>query len=225
MTLRAVVFDFDGVILDTESAEFAAWSVVFEEHGVRLDPGEWAKCVGAGPMEFSVLRYLSSLTGVTDPYAAESRARAIRDETVVGLQPRSGVIELAESCRSAGVRVGIASSSRSVWVNGLLGGLGCEGLFDVVHTRDTVGAAKPDPASYLAACRDLETEPGLAVAVEDSLNGLRAASAAGMRSVAFPNPVTVGYDLSLADWRLDSLLGVGVEDLDRAVFGAGPAAT
>lgn len=217
MPLEAVVFDFDGVILDTESAEFAGWEHTFRHYGTFLDPAEWAKCVGTGPLGFSVTDHLQSLVPTADHREAERLACSVRDNLIRDLQPRPGVDKLISDLQCHGVPVGIASSSRAVWVNGLLGHLGWARRFKVVHNRDTVGSTKPNPASYLAACRDLGADPALTVAIEDSTNGLKAALAAGMVAVVVPNPVTKGYDFTGAHVRLESLEQTSKAALDDLV--------
>ena len=214
MPLEAVVFDFDGVILDTESAELAAWRHTFQHYGVELDPAEWAKCVGTGPLGFSVTDHLKSLVPGACHTEADALARSVRDEIIRGLSPRPGVAELLDDLEHCRVPFGVASSSRALWVNGLLGSLGWTGRFKTVHNRDTVGVTKPDPASYLAACRDLGAAPSNTVAVEDSTNGLKAALAAGMVALVVPNDVTRGYDFAGAHRRVESLAGVTKPDLD-----------
>ncbi|MCB0825806.1 MAG: HAD-IA family hydrolase [Armatimonadetes bacterium] len=197
--MKAVVFDFDGLILDTESAEYAAWSSVFADHGVKLELSDWSACVGAGPHAFSAENHLESLVGEPiDQQAALKSWQTRRDEILIDIQPRAGIVELLDDLDAERVPYAIASSSRSLWVDGFLQNLGWRNRFVGVHTRDTSGHPKPNPASYKAACQDLGIDPIDAVALEDSTNGLLAARDAGLIAIAIPNPVTESFDLSLA---------------------------
>ncbi|MFM9872064.1 MAG: HAD family hydrolase [Fimbriimonadaceae bacterium] len=211
MPLSGVVFDFDGLILDTETPEFLAWGQVFVEQGVVLELDEWAKCVGGGNPPWRVDEHLMSLVPGVDLPKAKVRAHEIRDAHLLELDLRPGVLGLLDLLENSGVKFGIASSSRSLWVDGFLQNYGLRDRFEVVRTWDMVGAKKPDPRLYLSACKGLGIDPQFALAFEDSPNGILAGKRAGMRVAAVPNSVTERFDLSLADFRLGSLL-----EADRA---------
>lgn len=213
MPLSGVVFDFDGLILDTETPEYLAWCQVFAEHGVTLEIEEWAKCVGGGNPPWRVDDHLASLASGTDLRAAKIRAHEIRDSHLVSLNLQPGVVELLELLEDMKIPFGIASSSRSLWVDGFLQNFGMRDRFDVVRTWDMVGAKKPDPRLYLSACEGMGINPASALAFEDSPNGILAGKRAGMQVVAVPNSVTERFDLSQADYRFSSLL-----EADRAFF-------
>jgi putative hydrolase of the HAD superfamily len=206
MPVQAVVFDFDGLLIDTETPEFQAWSQVFAEHGSNLSLDEWAKCVGGGDGSWTVERHLRDLVERADLVQAFERAQAIRNEALAVIRPQPGAEVLFDRLDKMAIPFGIASSSRHMWVDGFLRQMGWRERFEVVVTADMVGAKKPDPKSYLEACVRLGVDPVDAVAFEDSTNGLKAAKAAGMIAVAVPNDVTRGFDLSMADRRIESLL-------------------
>ena len=206
MPLQAIIFDFHGLVLDTESAEFAGWSEVFRSHSVDLDIHEWAKCVGRAPEEWLPESHLQDLVGEPiDLRQARLDAFRLRDEILVDLQPLPGAVELLDELAHESVPVAIASSSRSVWVEGLLANIGLRDRFPVIKTRDIVGKAKPWPDLYLAACQALEVSPSCSVALEDSPVGVSAAVSAQMSVVAVPNNVTRHFDLSNAHLVLESL--------------------
>ncbi|MHB1973604.1 MAG: HAD-IA family hydrolase, partial [Acidimicrobiales bacterium] len=111
-----------------------------------------------------------------------------------------------------GLSLAVASSSPRAWVEERLAEVGLSQTFAVVSCRGSGLAAKPAPDVYLDACRRLGVEPARAVAVEDSLNGLAAARAAGMRCVAVPGTITSGLDLGAADLVLGSLGEMSLDD-------------
>ncbi|MGE0002263.1 MAG: HAD family hydrolase [Fimbriimonadaceae bacterium] len=200
---NAVVFDFDGTITDTESLEFSTWSAEFASHGVRLELSEWIQCVGGG--EWDVLEHLESLAGPLDSIAVMASRGARYAAEAEGLAPRPGVRELLALLGERGTPMAVASSSRVSWVCGYLEQFGLCGAFQAVVTRDHVRRVKPAPDLFLLAAQHLGIATEECVAIEDSPNGVAAAKAAGMRVVAFPNPVTESFDLSAADLVISSL--------------------
>lgn len=218
MSPQAVVFDFDGLLFDSESAEFLAWSSVFSDHGVELAMSEWCKCVGGGPGVWLAEDHLAELVPDADVASAYALYKERRDAQL-GLMPlKEGVLELMDALDEAGVPFGIASSSRHLWVDYFLSSFELRDRVRCIWTRDTAGKAKPWPDSYLKACESLGAEPERAVAFEDSPNGCRAARAAGMKIVGCPNEVTRHFfEDDLCDWKVESLLDVDVEGL-RSLF-------
>ncbi|MBX3111317.1 MAG: HAD-IA family hydrolase [Fimbriimonadaceae bacterium] len=208
--LQAVVFDFDGLIADTESNEYAAWQSVYADHGCDLAPEDWAKAVGAGPTAFDAFEHLVVLSRQDlDRAATMAEWASRRDRLNEGLLLLPGVEALLDALSDDGVSVAVASSSRRDWVEGHLARLDVLERFAAVVTRDD-HAPKPAPDLYLGACSRLGAEPTASVALEDSSNGVLAAKRAGMAAVAVPNAVTRDYDFSLADVVVDSLTKVDV---------------
>ena len=209
---QALVFDFDGLILETERPDFQSWREVYREHGLDLTMDTWSDVIGRGAEYFDPYSALVEQLGRDlDRESVLSRRKARHAELIAGLEILPGVREAVADARGLGLRLGVASSSSHRWVDGHLERLGL--AFDCVRCRDDVVAAKPDPELYLAVCACLGVAPGRAIAFEDSANGIAAAKAAGMRCVAVPNPMTEGLDLSAADLRLGSLAEVRVGDL------------
>ncbi|MBS1709337.1 MAG: HAD family hydrolase [Armatimonadetes bacterium] len=218
--LQAVVFDFDGLIADTESNEYAGWQSVYADYGCVLHPDEWAKAVGAGPTAFDAFDHLVSLSGLSlDREATYAEWAARRDRLNDGLPTLPGVETLIERLLTEGVPIGVASSSRRAWVEGHLGRFGILDHFAVVVTRDD-HEPKPAPDLYLAACALLGADPAWSVALEDSTNGVLAAKRAGMKAVAVPNAITLSYDFSMADVVVGSMEAVDVEFLRELVVGS-----
>ena len=212
-TFRALVFDFDGLILETERPDYQSWREVYQAHGQDLSMDVWGDVIGRGASYFDPYRDLVTRLGHDlDREAVLTRRQVRHRELIAELEILPGVREAVVEANRLGLRLGVASSSSRAWVTGHLERLGLAG-FDCVRCRDDVAHAKPDPELYLAACACLRVEPRDAVALEDSANGIAAAKAAGLRCVAIPNGMTAGLDLSAADLRIDSLAAVPLAEL------------
>lgn len=212
-----VIFDFDGLLLDTEVHEFIGWQRAFENRGVWLDPNEWAKCVGGGDPPWRVEDHLLELCPEADLREARRDALAVRDAGLIELTFRPGAEQLLDLLDAENVPFGIASNARSLWVEGFLANLEMRHRFACISTQDMVGVPKPNPAVYLLACEKLGIEPGRSLAMEDSPNGIASAKAAGMAVYAIPNEVTRGYDFSAADGLFESLADITLKDVRRFV--------
>jgi HAD superfamily hydrolase (TIGR01509 family) len=203
--MRLVVFDFDGLILDTEAPVYDAWQAIYAEHGQTLAFEKWAECIGTADV-FDPGRELASLCGrALDVDALAERHRRACDALIATQPVLPGVHDYLEEARCLGVRLGVASSSGRAWVHGHLERLGLHRHFEVIRCREDVPVVKPDPALYLAVLEATGVPAGEAVALEDSPNGVWAAKRAGMASVAVPNVLTARLDLAHADLRLASL--------------------
>ena len=214
--IRALVFDFDGLIVDTETPAIQSWQEIFIDHGQELTLDWWAQFVGRGESG-STSGYLEQLVGrPLDGDALRAQRRTRHVELVEAKPILPGIEDRIAEAVERGLRLAVASSSPRAWVTGHLERLGLLHHFHAVRCRDDVdvGALKPDPAVYLAALRALDVEAAEAIAFEDSPRGVEAATRAGIFTVAIPNDVTrlmgdSGADLtlhSLADKTLDELL-------------------
>lgn len=215
----AIIFDFDGLILDTETPTLHAWQEEFERHGAELTLDEWIGIVGTHDPAFDPADRLAALVeGTVDRTAIDERQRRRKHELLAAMAPMPGVRAMIGQAADRGFALGIASSSRRRWVVDHLERLGLGGAFRAVVGRDDVGGrSKPAPDVYVEVCRRLGAEPAATVAVEDSQPGVAAAAAAGLRVVAVPNEITRHSDLSGADLVLDSLAGVDLEGMLRRV--------
>ncbi len=213
MSAALLVFDFDGLILDTEVPEFQCWQEIYEAHGARLALETWAHCIGTANV-FDPWAHLAGQIGRPLDLAAlqPTRERRMR-ELIAAEEVRPGVRAYIDDAAALGVRLGVASSSSRQWVGGHLARLGLIERFHAIRCADDVEQVKPDPALYRAVCDALGVDPRHAIALEDSPNGILAAKRAGMRCVAVPNPLTAQLDLSAADLRLTSLADLPLSEL------------
>jgi HAD superfamily hydrolase (TIGR01509 family) len=199
--LAAVVFDFDGIIMDSETPEFESHRRVFEQYGASLTAGEWCDQVGIwndaqDERWFGELCRRCSSAPDAGTFVAEKRRIF---EEVAPREPMRGVRELVAALTSAGIPAAIASSSSTAWVGSAIHRVGMAGQFAAVVTGDDVVRRKPAPDVYLEAARRLGVNPSRVVAIEDSAPGVTAARAAGMMTVAIPHWLTRGHDLAGAD--------------------------
>ena len=210
---RAIVFDFDGLILDTEEPIYRSWLEVYEAHGEALPFERWVQTVGSTTAEFHPQHHLEERLG--RPLTQEVIERRIgrRTEMILAQQLLPGILQHVDAAKSLGLKLGVASSSTRDWVRGHLDRLGILGRFDCVRCRDDVASAKPAPDLYIAVLDCLGVSPAEALALEDSPNGVIAAKRTGMRCVAIPNSITAQLDLSAADIVLPSLSEVTLPEL------------
>lgn len=206
MKFSAVLFDFDGVLVDTEWAIYQAWKRTFEANGHPLPLEIYTRCIGSDFATWSPKTHLEELTGQAfDWHDLDAR----RQEEIMGELSQEGtmpgVISTLETLESAGIRRAVVSSSSHSWVDGWLEKLTFSHHFETVICRDDAPRIKPAPDLYLAAAARLGLPPAECLVIEDSLNGVLAAKAAGMNVWAVPNRVTAGLDFSLADAVFSSL--------------------
>lgn len=214
--IRAVIFDFDGLILDTETAEFESFQAMYRQHGSELTIDVWGSCIGTGPEAFNPYDDLEQRIGQAfDREAARAKRRALYEAKMAAADVRPGVRAYLKEARRLGLRIGLASSSARSWVTGYLEAYGLHHSFECIRTRDDVAQVKPDPELYLQTLAALGVEPNEAVAFEDSPNGALAAMRAGMRCVVVPNGVTGLLTFGSHDLRLASMEEIGLEAVIR----------
>ena len=204
--IRALVFDFDGLILDTETSVYEAWRTVYEEHDQVLQKDRWLTRIGTDGSAFDPLAELRERVGGTlDAEQIRTRRMAFHRAHIAGLDQMPGVSGCLEYAQAESIGTAIASSSPFDWVNGHIERLGLAHFFDQVVTVEDVDAAKPAPDLYLRATELLDVNPGDAIALEDSPNGVQSAKAAGLYCVAVPGPMTRSLSFEAADAVLKSL--------------------
>ncbi len=223
MAIRALVFDFDGLIVDTETSSFESWREIFIEHGCELTYDVWVDCIGRPGGYFDAPAHLARLTGLSlDPKQLRARRDARFHEMNLGLPMRPGVEAYLLDARRLGLKIGIASSASGARVRRHLDHLGVLNHFHVLKCLEDTTAHKPDPTPYRAVVEALGVAPAEAIAFEDAPHGVASAKGAGLFCVAVPNRVTQRLDFSQADVRVDSLDSLPLEDL-LSRFGLSPA--
>ena len=216
--IKAIVFDFDGLILDTETTDFEAWRAIYRACGVELPLSMWLPIIGDATQDFKIDQHLVELTGQPiDRAELRKRQLALHLEMLEDAVPMPGVEDYIHDAKGLGIRVGVASGSRRSWVVDGLDRLGLADHFDTVVCRDDVGRAKPDPAAYIAAVQNLGTNPDQALALEDSPPGVEAAKSAGLFCVAVPGPMTKNHSFREADMRMESLSEMPLQTLLETV--------
>ncbi len=217
---NALIFDFDGLILETEGPIYQSWQELYRSFGQELPLELWLTQVGTYHSGFDPNVHLEQLLGGPLDWAPAEEKRCRREQALIAQQPiLPGVVSYLEDARRLGLKVGLASSSTRAWVVGNLSRLGLADYFDTIRCKEDVPMAKPDPALFQMALRDLDLQPEQAIVLEDSYNGLLAAQRAGIFAVAVPTDLTRHMDLSIADLRLESLAVTPLEDLLRAANG------
>lgn len=196
VAVDAIIFDFDGTIIDTESADFQAWKAVFDRHGVPLTVELWRQRVG------KVVHNGAQGVFMPDQYFAQIKGYPLSPEELraqeahylqlcQNLDLLAGVREMLEAAKAAGIGLGLASNSDRAWVEHWARWYHVWDYFTCVVTRDDVPNAKPAPDMYLRAAECLGVPPERCVAIEDSPTGMQAVIAAGIRCIAVPNWLTV----------------------------------
>ena len=216
--IKAIVFDFDGLILDTETTDYEAWQAVYRAYGFELPLSIWLPIIGDATQDFKIDQHLVELTGKPiDRAELRRRQRALHLEMLENVGPMPGVEDYIHTAKGLDIRVGVASGSMRSWVVDRLDRLGLADHFETVVCRDDVGRAKPDPAAYITAIKNLGTSPDQALALEDSPPGVKAAKNAGLYCVAVPGPMTKNHSFHDADMRLESLTEIPLRELLETV--------
>ena len=213
--IKALIFDFDGLIMDTESPEVDGWKAIYAEYGQEFPLQVWIReMVGTTSATFDPAAHLAAITGRSlDLAALHSRARAYRLQQQRLLSALPGVNDYVKTAKRLGLRLAVASSSGHAWVEGYLHQLGLFDDFDVLICREDVRYIKPDPELFLRAQDTLKLRSDELLVFEDSPNGVLAARRAGLRVVAVPNPITVHGTIEGANLLLASLADLPLEDL------------
>jgi HAD superfamily hydrolase (TIGR01509 family) len=213
--LRGLLFDFDGLLVDTESPSRLGWEELYREHGHELPLDEWATLVGTIGAPFDPFAHLETLVGQPldrDELTAHRRARELALIDLEVLRP--GIEGYLDEARRRGLRTALVSSSSRDWIEPILRRLDRLDHWDAIVAADgDTTRAKPQPTLYLEALSTLGLGADEAVAFEDSPNGVRAAKGAGLFCVAVPNPVTETLALDEADVVVGSLAELPFADL------------
>jgi HAD superfamily hydrolase (TIGR01509 family) len=220
MVLKALIFDFDGLMVDTEQSIFDAYCKIFAEHGAKLPLSTWEGIIGSTGHRDRVFLDLEHQIGrAVDRNELRERARQEHHGISSQLPAVDGVAAQIADAQRLGLALGVASSSTLQWVGGHLRRLGLIHHFQTLCTREDVAKVKPDPEIYALTASRLGVEPHEAVALEDSPNGIASAKAAGLFCVAIPNPLTAGMSLSAADMHVPVLAALSLDEIAYQLAG------
>ncbi|GAA2629675.1 HAD family hydrolase [Dactylosporangium fulvum] len=224
MVISVLIFDFDGLLMDTETTLFECWRYEWRQHGLELDPARFFADHGGDVTEQRYAELARAVGPGYDRAASHARRIAYREELHATLGPAPGISEWFAEAAGLGLRLAVASSSPTHWVHGHLTRAGLLSRFEVVACGDEVTGHKPDPAVYLLALRRLGIAPEAAVAFEDTPHGVAAARAAGLRCVAVPNPYAARDRFGAADMVLRSAATTTLTRLLGELAAPSPAA-
>lgn len=214
--IKALVFDFDGLILETETPAFRSWAEIYREHGHELPRERWLDYIGREAGWFDALAHLESLVAAPfDRDAVRRRREDRRAELLAELDVMAGIRDYIAEGRRLGLRLAIASSSPTNYVRAHLARIDLSDVWDAVVCREDAPRAKPAPDLYLRAVELVGVAPDEALALEDSPNGIAAAKSAGLWVVAVPNELTASGDLSRADCRVATCAELSLVELLR----------
>ncbi|WP_168118669.1 HAD family hydrolase [Paenibacillus sp. HB172176] len=215
--IKAIVFDFDGTIIDTETAWYNAFKNAYKEYNVDLTLEQYSQCIGTSLHSFNPYEYLmTELNLPIDKDEFRIRIQGDHSELMNIEQVRPGVMDYLKLAKEAGLKIGLATSSHRAWADKYLDQLGIRDYFEVIQTSDDVEKVKPDPALYVQAMDALGVKPEETLAIEDSPNGAKAAAAAGMNVIVVPNALTKFLEFERYDkaHHAESLMDV---DFQRAI--------
>ncbi len=216
--IQALLFDFDGLLVDTESPSYEAWADVYRQYGHELTIERWSAAIGTLD-GFDPFGDLEGLLGRSlDRESVNARRREVEFAASDLEELRDGVADYLEEAKRLGLARAIVSSSGQEWIRRHLERLDLlEGWSCIVAADGDAARAKPRPTLYLEALERLDVTADEAIAFEDSPNGITAAKAAGLYCIAVPNPITAALDVTHADLVLPSLEGVPLAELLRRV--------
>ena len=203
---KAIIFDFDGTIIDTETAWYITFRGAYKKHGIHLTLEQYSQCLGTSLHAFNPYTYLRTHHNL--PIDLEEFKQSVQQqhtEMMIKEGIRPGILKLLESAKALGLKIGLASSSERAWIDKFVKLHGIEDYFECYCTADTVQKVKPDPELYLQALEKLGVEASEAIAIEDSPNGARAAVAAGIPTVVIKNEITKQLPFGDGHYTIDSL--------------------
>ena len=213
LNVKAIISDFDGVIISSKSIEFESWKRVFRENSLNLSIESWLKLIDVkdgvyDPIELFIER-LKKRKKEIEIDEIRVRQSEVYEAMVSLLKARPGVQNFFRRIKKEKLKVGLASNSLNEKTKRALKRLGIYDFFDVVKCRDDVnGIRKPQPDVYLEVLKNLSLEASDVVAIEDSPIGIKAAKNAGIYCIAVPNRITEHFDLSEADMKVSSIMDI-----------------
>ena len=208
--IRALVFDFDGLILDTETPLIDAYAQVHATHGVKFDRQLLMRSVGHADFTLDPWHGFSPHA---DRAALELERKAFKDQLILQQPILPGIVTLLDAARAAELHVGLASNSEHSWVDPQLTRLGLREHFEFVACREDAASPKPEPDLYKLVLNRFGLRGHEAIAFEDSHTGSLAAKRANLWAVAVPNASTAHHDFGHVDLQVVSLADVTLAEL------------
>lgn len=206
MQPRALLFDFDGVILDTEWPIYQTWLTFFQKHDQDLPLETYIKCIGSDFETWSPEKHFEDLTGLTPDWEAFNISRNVEIRAAVAkLEIMPGLCNLLTFAAEQNLPCAVVSSSSHTWVDGWLEKHDLTDSFSKIICRGDAPRIKPAPDLFIEAYRQLELPAAECLVIEDSKNGMLAAHAAGCPVAAIPNRITTCIDFSAAFAQFTSL--------------------
>lgn len=212
--IKAFIFDFDGLIINTEDACYEAWQEIYASFDTSLPLNEWVKCIGTSDDVCDPLGILATLSGkIIDQEDIRAQHFSRYTAKTKSMQANPGIREYLDWAMTNQIKLAVASSSSRNWVIPHLETLGLHDYFDIIQTRDDVHAVKPDPELFLSTKKLLNLGDYEAIIFEDSYNGIVAGTLSRLFTVAIPNRMTEKMDFSAANLVLPSLDTVSPSNL------------
>ncbi|WP_445487675.1 HAD family hydrolase [Niallia sp. 03133] len=212
--IKAIIFDFDGTIIDTETAWYIAFRDAYKEHGVDLTLEKYSECLGTSLNSFNPYTYLSTHHNIPiDLDEFRTRIQNAHTEMMEKEAIRPGILDYLQAAKEAGLKIGLATSSEKAWIDKFVDLLGIRDYFECFCTADSVKNVKPDPELYHQALECLGVKASEAIAIEDSPNGSRAAVAAGIHTIVVKNTITNQLPFGTGHYTYDSLENYKLNDL------------
>lgn len=218
MTLRGLIFDFDGLILDTELPGFIAWKEIFESYHLPFTFQHWHKAIGTGPSAYDpALDLCAQVQEPLDPSEIRERQLVRVYQILEDITVLPGVLDVIKEAKTMGLKMAVASSSPRNWVRNHLTRLDLGKFFDFILTAEDVHHVKPQPDLYLLALEKMGLRATEAIVFEDSPNGITAGRAAGIFVIAVPNQITKTMDTSHAEMQVSSFREINLAQLARGL--------
>ncbi len=199
--IRYIIFDMDGVLINSEPFHYEIWQRIFAERGLVIDFEHYKGCIGSTVKRLMELIWEGYGVDFRGDATMPARFKEVKAELIAQRDvPRvPGVTEVIPKLKEMGYTLAIASSSPQDYIEFCMEKLGIADCFTVMFSGERVANPKPAPDVFLAAAEALGADPSECLVVEDSTNGSRAAKAAGMKCLGFPNPDSGDQDLSAAE--------------------------
>lgn len=211
--IRAVIFDMDGVIVESEHIHIEAEQQTMLKHGVHISADELHTYTGT-TAEFMFTELIKNYRlNTTFERIFKEKEEVLFKLLEKETRPTKGVIELLKKLKQKGIKLAIASSSHRKLIDYILRRLDIGRLFDFVVSAEDIAHSKPNPEIFLKSARGLKVKPVECLVVEDAKLGIEAAKSAGMRVIGYRNPNSGDQDLSRADMIVYDFSGLSVEEM------------